>query len=115
MEKIEMVYLPVTDLQQALGYYRDALGWTELWREGDSTAAIGPSDGEVAVMLDLSTTGTEKSGPILTVDDVRRWIDERRDRLSIAKEPSEIPEGWWASVTDPSGNITYLIDQSTAD
>ncbi len=110
-----MIYLPVPDLQQALSYYRDALGWTELWREGETTAAIGPSDGDVTLMLDVSVHGTGKSGPMLTVDDVRGWIERRRELLSIAGAPSEIPGGWWASVKDPFGNLTYVIDQSTAD
>ncbi|MBB2894201.1 hypothetical protein [Flexivirga oryzae] len=66
-------------------------------------------------MLDVSTDGSTKTGPLLTVDDVRGWIEGRRDRVSVAMAPAQIPGGWWAAVTDPFGNPTYVIDQSTAD
>ena len=29
-----MLYLPVPDLAKALAFYRDGLGWAEVWREG---------------------------------------------------------------------------------
>jgi len=115
MEQIEMVYVPVPDLPQALAHYRDALGWTELWREGETTAAIGPRGGQVTLMLDLDTDGSSAAGPMLSVDDVRSWIDDRRDRLTVVMDPSEIPGGWLAGVEDPFGNLMYVIDQSTAN
>lgn len=110
-----MFYLPVPNLQQALDHYRDRLGWTELWREGESTAAIGPAGGEVTLMLDVSDDDASMAGPMLTVDSVKDWVEQHGDRVLLAMPPTQIPGGWLASVEDPFGNMTYVIDQSTAD
>jgi catechol 2,3-dioxygenase-like lactoylglutathione lyase family enzyme len=31
----------VADVKQALGFYRDTLGWEEAWREGETTTSLG--------------------------------------------------------------------------
>jgi catechol 2,3-dioxygenase-like lactoylglutathione lyase family enzyme len=38
--KLEFCYLPTTDLAASLRLYRDALGFDELWREGDTTVGL---------------------------------------------------------------------------
>ena len=40
MSKVEFLYLPVPELAPALAFYRDKLGWTEGWREGDHTVSL---------------------------------------------------------------------------
>jgi hypothetical protein len=31
------------------------------------------------------------------------------------RPPKEIPGGFWCAFEDPSGNLTYILDQSTAE
>lgn len=113
MENIEMFYQPVPELNTALDYYCKVLGWDEHWREGETTAAVSPVNGNVTLMLDVSTSDSDAPGPILTVDDVQSWVEKRRAQLVGLEEPAQIPGGWWASFADPFGGRIYLIDQST--
>ena len=50
--KLEFLYAPARDLQAALALYRDALGWEEAWREGESTVSLKLPGTEVLLMLD---------------------------------------------------------------
>ena len=38
--KFEFLFVPTADLNASLAFYRDALGFSEVWREGDSTVAL---------------------------------------------------------------------------
>jgi predicted enzyme related to lactoylglutathione lyase len=115
MAALDFVYRPVPDLQTALAFYRDTLGWEEGWREGDGTATVKFPNSEVQLMLDVDAQGTAQPGPVLSVDDVRQWLADRGGTIKIGLEPAEIPGGWWAAVEDPFGNFLYVLDQSTAD
>jgi catechol 2,3-dioxygenase-like lactoylglutathione lyase family enzyme len=112
--KFEMLYLPVPDLAKALAFYRDGLGWAEVWREGETTAGLQLPGTEALVMLDLDQGDGHRSGPIFAVDDVVAFHRERKDELSFRLEPSEIPDGHWASFEDSFGNPIYIIDQNEA-
>ena len=114
MSTVEFFYLPVPDLQPALAFYREGLGWEEGWREGDTTVSLALPGSAVQLMVDKDDN-TLGPGPVLVVDDVREWIGRRRDTLDVRREPHEIPGGWWAGFCDPFGNAVYVLDQSTAD
>jgi predicted enzyme related to lactoylglutathione lyase len=111
--KLTFVYTPVSDLKPALAFYRDALGWEESWREGDSTVALKLPDTDVELMLDVLDQPASP-GPAFFVDDVRAWRAEHAD-LKFLIEPKDIPGGYWAAFSDPAGNTVYLVDQSTLE
>jgi catechol 2,3-dioxygenase-like lactoylglutathione lyase family enzyme len=112
--KLTFVYLPVADMKQALALYRDTLGWEEAWREGETTAALQLPGSEVQLMLDQDDgSGTTAPGPVFEVDSVQAFHAARRDQLRFRSEPKEIPGGFWSAFEDPSGNVIYLLDQST--
>jgi catechol 2,3-dioxygenase-like lactoylglutathione lyase family enzyme len=112
--KLTFVYLPVADLKEALSLYRDTLGWPESWREGDTTAGLRLPDTEVELMLDVDDgSGSSAPGPVFAVDSVKAFHVEHRDRLRFRSEPEEIPGGFWCAFEDPSGNVVYVLDQST--
>ena len=114
MTELAFHYLPVPELQPALAFYRDTLGWKEGWREGDHTVTLTMPGVEIQLMIDVDPERVGKPGPMLMVDDVRSWIAERQE-LTVWLEPVEIPGGWWAGFQDPHGNPVYVLDQSTAD
>ncbi|CAN5843895.1 hypothetical protein BH23ACT5_BH23ACT5_19150 [soil metagenome] len=38
--KLEFLLAPTLDLKASLALYRDALGFSEVWREGDATVVL---------------------------------------------------------------------------
>ena len=106
-----MFYIPTTDLVASLESFR-SLGFTEVWREGDTTAAVVLPGSEVQVMLDTDDAGAP-AGPMFTVDSVTAFHASRPATLSVLEEPSEIPGGFWAAYRDAGGATLYVIDQST--
>jgi hypothetical protein len=109
--KLEFLYTPVTDLKDALALYRDALGWQEAWREGESTVSLLLPGTDVQLMLDVTDSGGG-SGPIFVVDSVESFHASRPSALAIRVEPHEIPGGFMASYVDGSGNPMFVLDQS---
>jgi hypothetical protein len=92
--KLEFLYTPVNDLQAALALYRDALGWHEAWREGDSTVSLKLPGTEVQLMLDEIQPATGV-GPIFVVESVERFHANRPSELGLREEPQEIPGASW--------------------
>jgi predicted enzyme related to lactoylglutathione lyase len=114
--KLEFLYVPTRDLQAALALYRDEFGWTEAWREGESTVSLKLPGTDVQLMLDAAEPGGGGAvGPIFVVDDVKRFFAERPGALRANAEPDEIPGGFMATFQDPSGNTIYVMDQSTEE
>jgi predicted enzyme related to lactoylglutathione lyase len=112
--KLEFLYTPTRDLQAALALYRDALGWQEVWREGDSTVSLTMPGSDVQLMLVADEPGAEGVfGPIFVHESVKRFVEERPPALRITSGPDEIPGGFIATLEDPSGNTIYVMDQST--
>ena len=109
--KLEFLHTPVTDLKAALALYRDALGWEEVWREGDSTVSLKLPGTDVQLMLVESESG-EGFGPIFVVDSVETFHAERPDELRTREEPQEIPGGSMATYEDTSGHPIYVLDQA---
>jgi hypothetical protein len=65
-------------------------------------------------MLDQDDgSGTYTPGPVFLVDSVKEFHARRRGELRFRFGPTEIPGGWWSAFEDPSGNLTYVLDQST--
>ncbi len=110
--KLTFVYAPVPDLDEALRFYRDTLGWTEAWREGDTTVAFELPDSEVQLMLDR-TEDESPPGPIYEVDSVDAFLDSRPG-LTVTVPTMAIPDGHLAGFVDPGGNTIYVLDQAGA-
>ncbi len=109
--KLEFLYVPTRDLAAALALYRDALGWQEAWREGESTVSLALPGTEVQLMLD-ATDPDAAFGPIFIVDSVRDFDTGRPSELRVSTEPDAIPGGFLATYEDQSGNTIYVMDQS---
>ena len=109
--KLEFLYTPVTDLKAALALYRDALGWEEAWREGESTVCLKLPGTDVQLMLDETESG-QGVGPIFVVESVERFHAARPGELRTREEPQEIPGGLMATYEDTSGHPIYVLDQA---
>lgn len=108
--RLAFTYNPVPDVEEALSFYRDTLGWTEAWRHGDHTVAFTIPGTNVQFMVGPRVAG-EQPGPAFLVDSVERFYAEHRDRLTFVAQPRAIPGGHWASFLDPAGHPVYLLDQ----
>jgi catechol 2,3-dioxygenase-like lactoylglutathione lyase family enzyme len=107
-----LLYTPTSDLEASLAVYRDAFGAQEVWREGETTAALTFPGTDVQMMLDASDPEAP-SGPMFTVDSVATFHGQRHQSLQVIEAPSEIPGGFMATYKDAGGTTIYVIDQST--
>ena len=108
--QLTFIYAPVEDLAAAVAFYRDVLGFSEAWREGDTTVAFAIPGTEVQLMVSVDDA---PGGPMYLVDDVAGHLAANPD-LPVTMGPVEIPDGAIASMQDPGGNTIYLLDQSRA-
>jgi catechol 2,3-dioxygenase-like lactoylglutathione lyase family enzyme len=110
--KLEFLFVPTSDLSASLGLYRDGLGFTEVWREGEATVALALPGSDVQLMLD-SHDPAAPLGPLFVVDSVEAFHAARPETLAVIEEPGEIPGGFMATYQDPGGAIIYVMDQAT--
>ena len=110
--KLEFLFTPTSDLKASLALYRDSLGFTEVWREGDGTVALALPGTEVQLMLDAHDADAPV-GPLFVVDSVETFHGDRPATLAVVDGPSEIPGGFLAAYQDPGGATIYVMDQST--
>ena len=110
--KLEFLLVPTSDLKGSLALYRDSLGFTEAWREGDATVALKLPGTDVQLMLDANDPDAPV-GPLFIVDSVADFHTARGGSLTVLAEPSEIPGGFLATYQDPGGATIYVMDQST--
>ena len=110
--KLEFLFTPTSDLKASLALYRDGLGFTEVWREGDATVALALPGTEVQLMLDANDPDAP-IGPLFVVDSVEAFHTARPETLAVIDGPAEIPGGFLATYQDPGGASIYVMDQST--
>jgi catechol 2,3-dioxygenase-like lactoylglutathione lyase family enzyme len=110
--KLEFVFVPTSDLNASLALYRDGLGFSEAWREGETTVALAMPGTDVQLMLDANDPGAPL-GPLFVVDSVEAFHAGRPATLAVLDGPSEIPGGFLATYQDPGGATIYVMDQST--
>jgi hypothetical protein len=107
--KLRFLYAPVSDLKGTLPFYRDDLGLSEAWREGEETVAFALPDSDVQIMVSVSV---DAAGPMYQVDSVDAFLQQHAD-FPVCLPKREIPDGFVAGVNDPAGNVVYVFDQST--
>jgi catechol 2,3-dioxygenase-like lactoylglutathione lyase family enzyme len=110
--KLEFLLVPTSDLTASLALYRDTLGFTEVWREGDATVALTLPGTDVQVMLDANDPAAPV-GPLFVVESVEAFHSARPDALAVVSEPAEIPGGYLATYRDAGGAVIYVMDQTT--
>ncbi|MBA2665817.1 MAG: VOC family protein [Trueperaceae bacterium] len=110
--QLSFVYVPVTDLAEALALYRDLLGFEQVWQEGEFVAGLDIPDSDVQIMLEQDPTEVGKPGPIFVVDSVDAFYAEHAEEMAFVVVPQDIPPGRYAAFDDPSGNRVRILDTS---
>ncbi|MDQ2865998.1 MAG: VOC family protein [Candidatus Eremiobacteraeota bacterium] len=109
ISSIAFIMYPVTNMQRANEFYRDALGLTEgelsneHWKEfqiGEGTFGIGD-------FAQVGTAGTAQS-LALEVADLSAFIEDLSRRGIEATEPHDLPFCKISVVHDPDGNQIWL-------
>lgn len=107
--KLEFLFVPTSDMKASLALYRDGLGFTGVWREGETTAALALPGSETQIMLD-SNDADAPVGPVFVVDSVDAFHAARPDALAVLEEPTAIPGGFLATYQEPGGATIYVLD-----
>lgn len=110
--KLEFLFVPTSDLAASLRVYRDVLGFTELWREGETTVALAQPGSDVQIMLDANEPEAPVT-PLFVVDSAKEFHASAPAGLTTVQEPSEIPGGYLAIYQDGGGTTIQVMDQST--
>jgi predicted enzyme related to lactoylglutathione lyase len=107
---IDAVTVPVPDLARGVQFYRDVLGHELLWRNDElGQAAVRMPDSDTEIVL-TTEQRLEPNWLVASVPEAARTIVEGGGRVVV--EPTDIPVGRIAVVSDPFGNPLVLIDLS---
>ena len=104
----------VSDLQAALGFYIDKLGFKKKWHAGDGKGTVCQVDrGECEIILCEDSERRDKGR--LFVELNRDGIDELRREIQERSVPTQ--KTWWGydviRITDPSGNeLLFPLDET---
>lgn len=113
--RLTFLYHPVSDLKEAVAFYRDVLGWDEAWRMGDDTAAMQPPGSDVLVML--SVDQDDEAGPsgFFEVDDVDLFWQSLPETVNRITAPEDLDPIRYAAFADPGGNLIRLFTDLSSD
>lgn len=108
-KKIDCLLLPVPDLNEALGFYRDKLGHELVWRT-KTAAGLRLSESDTELVLHTEFEESETDILVDSADEASKKFVEIGGTL--VKEPFDIQIGRCAMVKDPFGNILVLLDMT---
>jgi predicted enzyme related to lactoylglutathione lyase len=103
------VQVPVPDLEQGLGFYRDRLGHELIWRT-ETAAGLRLPESDTELVLQTQRSEPEVDLLVGSVDAAVSRVVEAGGAVLI--EPSDIPVGRVAVVADPFGNPLTVVDLS---
>jgi predicted enzyme related to lactoylglutathione lyase len=110
LRAVDAVTVPVPDLDQGLGFYRDRLGHELLWRNdaiGQAGLRLPESEAELVLSTNLEYA---VNWLVRSVSEAIETIVEAGGKVILA--PTQIPVGRLAVVSDPFGNALVLLDLS---
>jgi predicted enzyme related to lactoylglutathione lyase len=109
LTKISMIWLPVTDMDRAVTFYRDALGLDVAEHDGDWTEV---TTGDQRIGLNATESPSGDGGAVIAfaVDgDIEQATAALKDKgVEFTGEVSEHPWGRIAPFQDPDGNDLQL-------
>jgi predicted enzyme related to lactoylglutathione lyase len=103
------VMLPVEDLDAALRFYSDTLGWTLRFRDGDRYASLDAGGTNIALAAPVEQPAEGRPALLVKVRDVPRAVAALSDAgVDILLSPVNGPDEVRAAVRDAAGNIISL-------
>ena len=122
MDERAVPIFPGDDLGEAKAFYVDLLGFTVEWEDtvDGRTGIMGIRRGGIELVIDCPMAGHGRNVcASVRVNDADALYAEWRDRVEIGRPPvDEVWGGRTFGVTDPSGNLLFMIgpirDSSTA-
>lgn len=133
LNRVSHVSLVVRDQDEALGWYRDKLGFEvcvdETLEDGRRWLTVAPpSQAELEILLEPLDWGlgggdpeakealVGRNGFVFGVDDCRSTVEELSNRgVEILQQPEEGPQGVSALIADLYGNVHNLLEPSPPD
>jgi uncharacterized glyoxalase superfamily protein PhnB len=104
---------PADDLGEARAFYVDRLGFTVEWEDtaDGRTGIMGIRRGGIELVIDCPMTGHGRNvSASVRVNDADAYYEAWRDRVEIPRPPvDEVWGGRTFGVTDPSGNLLFMI------
>ncbi|EAS65254.1 extradiol dioxygenase [Photobacterium angustum] len=119
ISRVDTVSIPVSDQNQALKFYRDALGF-ELIRDHYSNnqkrwLQLAPRGAETTISLVTPFGGMEPGtvqGLVVQTDDIQLTHKELKQRGVLLSSIVNLVGGKFATFNDPDGNGWVLIEAS---
>src|ERR1700753_1402892 len=101
---ISAIWLPVSDMEQAVAFYRDHLGLEVLEHDGD-WSEVTAGDQRIGLNASESPAGDGGAASAFAVDDIDATVDQLKGQgVEFSGELSEHPWGRIAPFKDPDGN-----------
>ena len=113
IEAVATVWVPVADIERAIGFYRDTLGLEVEKKDGD-WAEVDANGLTIGLNGDESEGAGARGGPVIAfrpqeeIDSALRTLRERG--VEVAAEVSEHPWGRVATFKDSEGNDLQLYE-----
>jgi lactoylglutathione lyase len=108
-QKIDCIRLHVSDLDEALAFYRDRLGHELVWRS-DRAAGLRLPDTAAEIVLQTEERGQEIDLEVESADEAAARFAEAGGTILVP--PFDIQIGRCVVVADPWGNPLVLLDTS---
>ena len=108
-QKVDCIRLHVSDLDEALAFYRDRLGHDLVWRS-DRSAGLRMPDTDTEIVLHTEERGQEIDLKVEAADAAAVRFVEAGGTVLVP--PFDIQIGRCVVVTDPWGNPLVLLDTS---
>jgi predicted enzyme related to lactoylglutathione lyase len=115
IQGISAIWLPVSDMDRAVAFYRDSLGLDVLEHDGDWSEVTA---GDQRIGLNASESPAGEGGAVIAfaVDDVQATVAELKDKgVHFSGELSKHPWGQIAPFKDPDGNDLQVYAPPVAD
>jgi predicted enzyme related to lactoylglutathione lyase len=113
IEAVATVWVPVEEMERAIGFYRDTLGLEVEKKDGD-WAEVDANGVTIGLNEDEEQGAGVRGGPVIAFKaqaDIQSALQQLRDRgVEIAAEVSEHPWGRVATFKDSEGNDLQLYE-----
>ncbi len=115
IDKIALIYLPVSDIAQSLTFFNNILGFTtasDYEQEGGRWVTLVPAGGGTTITLS-NYPGEVAPAPLTihlsTADADAAFAEVKANGGTPNNDVSDDSWGKWFSINDPSGNQWYVV------